>query len=364
MVTEHESGSVIGRVVRSCLTFNALAWILVLAACEPRDAASTPGAAGLLANPDRHLLTIGLGRAPSTAVFSTIVAARLTEDGEHVVVLDAAPPFVRVFDRRGGAGPSFLGGGSGPLEARLPSALAVSGSAVFVGGAERRYWIFDLGGRLLDQASGLDFLPLAATAGHGGEWMVYGPRASADGVRAAGVTHWLHRVRPGGATQSFVGEAAPDRPIGIGIGYGMVTGPGGVVVRHDFGAVPSIVSWPADSSAPSITPIPGMQARPPAGGAEREGRRTFRVEAGSRVQIGVAATARGVVVADFVAGRPGGAGDRTEFRRIGGGRVAAVPGMYRIHDSRAGVGVLLGAPEPVPHLFLVSEADFLAMLDG
>jgi hypothetical protein len=107
-----------------------------------------------------------------------------------------------------------------------------------------------------------------------------------------------------------------------------------------------------------------MPARPPSGGEERDGRRTFRVEAGSRIQTGVAATARGVVIADFIAGHAGGAGDRTEFRRIEDGRAVTVPGMYRIHDSRAGVGVLIGAREPVPHLFLLAEADFLAMLDG
>ena len=38
-----------------------------------------------------------------------------------------------------------------------------------------------------------------------------------------------------------------------------------------------------------------------------------------------------------------------------------VAGLYDLRDSRPGVGVLVSATDPVPHVFLVSEADLLAL---
>ena len=93
------------------------------------------------ARPEERLLTIQPS-GPGEIAF--VVAARMTEGARHVVVLDAAPPFVKVFDRNGRLRAAFARKGSGPGEIEAPAALATSGdTAILVADAKGGVSLFD-----------------------------------------------------------------------------------------------------------------------------------------------------------------------------------------------------------------------------
>lgn len=126
--------------------------------------------------------------APRNQIFAEVVDGRITPDGQHLVILDAAPPYLRVFDRTGAIVTAAVGGGKGPLEMTDPHSLAVTNGSVAIVdlGTIKE---FSLDGSLNRVSSNLDFLPQTISRGCNGEWVVYGPGREADGTIS-----WLRAI--------------------------------------------------------------------------------------------------------------------------------------------------------------------------
>lgn len=318
-------------------------------------------------HPERFGLAIGLEdpSAPGAAVLGIVMTARVTESGKHVIVLDAVPPFVKVFDRAGRLRAAFGRKGGGPLEVRAPAAVATMGdSALLLADVNRRLSVYDFDGNLLNQFAGIGFLPLAAAEGCDGEWVLYGPA-----TRSAGTpVEWLHRVRfegPGRIrVESLFPDEMPSGGIGIGKAYGLVRDGAAVTLRHEFGRVPRLVTLSCGRSDLTVVPLQDDRTPRPDAQPGEGGTRVFTVRSGNRTEAGLAFASGTPVAASLVFGgrdEP----NRTEFIRLAGaepGR-ARLDGIFTLRDSRPGVGVLLESPEPVPHVFLVSERDFLRLFE-
>lgn len=283
--------------------------VLALAGCG-RDRAPaagvdvSPAAAALFADAGRRAVTVGLdaGEGPPGAALARVVAARVTGSGRHVV-----------------------------------------------------------------EMSGLPFTVMSATAGCDGDWLLYGPRMEpGSGVRRAA---WLHRVRLSGQRiESVLVDSVRPGNTPIGLPFGLVRGGAGALLRHELGPAPVAVRWECGSSRPTAMPLPvevdgaGRALERGEGGKTAEAR---TITAGSRAQGGIAELPGGMVVADQVVARVDAAGGATHTRlwgtRRGGSWSATLPGAYLLRDSRPGVGVLVQADEPVPHLFLLRESDLARM---
>lgn len=332
-------------------------FLALLCAC---DSGTSGRAATLLGG--RHTLQIGLDeRVPRDGTLGRIVAARLTDGGAHVVVLDFVAPYVKVFDSRGRFVRAFVQPGSGPGEARLPTALGTSGdSSILLTDATGRISIFGLRGELRVQLPDPGFAVLSAAGVCGADWMIYGPRFTGGGPPT-----WVHRVRIGmngitAATHARADSlASPIIPNGVA--YGLVNGRDGAVLWHTLGAERTLLEWRCGEPAPRST------YRVRAGDAVRATRKgtgvTMSLRPGSRTLAGIAVIDGAVMVGEHVIGRNA-EDSHTEFSLIRDGHVAArarAPGSYVIRDSRPGVGILFSTGDPVPQLFLVREADVLGM---
>ena len=338
-----------------------LAAVSLLAACgaEPRGSPSPAPFADL----QRHALHIGLEESgPASAALGHVIAARVTEGGEHVVVLDFVAPYVKVFDARGHLRTAFLQKGGGPAEARQPTTIAVEGdSLVLVGSGTREVSVFTLDGELRARARLPGVLPLAAASSCPGEWLLYGPRPEPRLGR--GVVSWLHRVRfvaPDSVeVTSVLDDAIPPR-IPAGIPYGLVADGEGALVRHTLGARPRLLRVPCAGGQPRVLHegAPLAQAEPVRAG---EGMMRTSVVPGMRAPGGVAAVEEGVVYGENVfLGR---GQSRLDLTLLEGGRerTLSVAGSYVLQDSRPGVGVLVSTSDPVPQVFLLKPGDFRAM---
>ena len=332
-----------------------------LAACGHADAG--PRADRIFADPARHRMDTGVrDDARREATLGIVTAARVSETGRYVVVLDFVDPYVKVFDGEGRFVRAFLRPGRGPGEARLPFGLAVSGdTSILVGDATGRLMVFGFDGVLRHEATSTMSI-LAAAAGCADEWLVYGPRF------AGGTTTptWLHRIRLGenGALRSE--DAFPDRQaserLPYGVAYGLVSDGRRGLAWHTLGAETRLVSWTCGEAAPRLGPSvasrsdQGVRARPVDGGVRME------IGPGARARGGMAAVRGGVVVAELVMGEKPGS-TTTElvlWHEDGTRRTVVIPGSYVLADSRPGVGILVSTSEPVPHVFLISEAELLA----
>lgn len=346
------------RILCSCLT---LGTVLILSACEPMADPRNPNSGGdPFTAPAQRLLSIG-GAAADTATGSAlgiVLAARITASGEHVVVLDAVPPFVKVFDRSGQLRTAFLGQGGGPSESVGPSALAVSGdSTILVTDVAGGVSTFDFDGNLRSRVPSLGLVALAATEACGA-WMLYGPRFQPG---SAGEAQWLHRLpmnaADADALESVVADSLTARALGVGKPYGFVSTAGGAVVRHDLGNTPSLLEWSCVTNTAAVTPLPSAAVgkRPPPLAKTEQGLMA-RVEPGMASPVGLAALAGGHLIANRETARDQSV--RTVLHLVRAGQTAGVqvPGDYTIRDARPGLGVLIGTPDPVPQLFLIRES--------
>ena len=340
----------------------AIAVSTALTACHGGEHGNAGAADRLFSDPRLHRLHIGLDEhAPPEGTLGLIVAARVTEGGRHVVVLDFVPPFVKVFDGGGRLQHAFLKSGQGPGEARHPIALAVSGdSAVLVADATGRLMVFGLGGELRTEGVVPQLAPLAAAPGCEGDWVVYGPRF----VHGSHTPTWLHRIRFGAAGSVASRDALPDslasEMLPQGVAYGLTADAGRAVAWHTLGAKNLLAAWPCGDAPPQIL---ASASRSEGAAKIRRHGRGLRMEIGpgARARGGTAAVPGGVVVAEQVLGKDAGS-VRTELtllRRDGGSRTVSVPGRYALRDSRTGTGVLVSTTDPVPQVFLVSESDLL-----
>ncbi|HEX6036819.1 hypothetical protein [Longimicrobium sp.] len=338
-----------------------VALAVLLAACGGEEPGDPPPAQ--LTDLTRHAVHVGLDESGSAqGALGKVVAARVTDGGRHVVVLDFVAPFVKVFDGRGRLESAFVGTGGGPAEARHPSALAVAGdSLVLVADGRNGITVYDLRGTIRSHARPNGIVPLAA-ASCPGEWVLYGPRM--DGASAeARVTPWVHRLRFVGADSVEVRSAWPDTVpefVSAGLAYGMVRDGRDVVLWHTGGSRTRGLRVPCGGGKPREVYVgePSNRAAPkdgPGGSVQTS------VPAGTRAAAGVAAVGQGVVFGERVFVSP--EHPRVDFTLLAGGlaRTLSIAGDFVLNDSRPGDGVLMSTSDPVPQLFLVKPDDFLGM---
>jgi hypothetical protein len=111
------------------------------------------------------LVTVGRQiEGPTGEIFTEIVDGRITPDGRHIVLLDAAPPYVRVFDREATLVNALVPEGEGPTEAKEPHAIAVTDST-FALAELGRITVASLQGEPVASTLDLSFIPLSITRG-------------------------------------------------------------------------------------------------------------------------------------------------------------------------------------------------------
>lgn len=297
--------------------------------------------------------------ADRNAAIGRVIAARFTESGDHVVVLDYAPPYVKVFRRDGTLDTTFLGRGSGPLEIRDPAALAVAGdSLILVADGSRRVAIFGMDGQLRTEGR-TGFPVLAVSAGCDGEWVAYGPT-----FQSGAQPTWLHRLRID--TRRLViadldfRDALGTGVIGNGLPYGIARNGDTVRVWHVLSADPAVLQWACGQPRPDARPVrPLTQRDHPERGGEAV---RMTVGPGQRTLAGMAAVPGGVVLAAHVVPRPGEPAT-TELTLVTGSgeQTVAVTGDYTLRDSHPRMGVLVSTNNPVPRLFTISPDDLLRL---
>jgi hypothetical protein len=332
----------------------ACAFLLVLTACGGADA---PVPRGEFPAP-RAEDAVQVGRVDTSdpnAAIGRVVAARFTGSGERVVVLDYAPPYVKVFRRDGTLDTAFLARGGGPLEIRDPAALAVAGdSLILVADGSRRVAVFSLDGVL--RAEGRSGFPvLAASAGCEGEWIAYGPTFG-RGTQPS----WLHRVRADAGRLQVEDldfrDALGSGVIGNGMPYGIARSGGSVRVWHVLGAAPAVLGWTCGETRPHAWPVrPLTQRNSRRGGGDAV---RMSVGPGQRTLAGMAAVPGGVVLAAHVVPRPGEpASTELTFVTDKGEQSVTVAGTWTLRDSHPRMGVLVSTNDPVPRLFTISPED-------
>lgn len=337
-----------------------LAGPLLLSACgaEPRGAPAPEP----FQDPTRHALHVGLDESGgASSAIGRVVAARVTDGGKHVLVLDFVAPYVKVFGADGRFQTAFLAQGGGPGEARRPVALAVHGdSLAMVADASQSLSVFDLRGNLRGQARVPGLLPLAAAAACPGEWLVYGPRRERD--TPPGQATWLHRVKIAADGSAQVRSLVLDSIFGrlsAGLPYGLVPDGDGAVVRHPLGPRPVVLRMDCAGGEPRVL-HQGERVEAP----QQDGRQEViraALTPGMRVPGGVATVDGRVVVGEKVLLGKG--VHRLDLTLLTGAepRRLSMEGDYVLEDSRPGVGVLVSTSNPVPQVFLVKPAEFMAL---
>jgi len=146
-------------VMRNAVAGMAAVTLLWVQAGCGREVGTSARAGERLADSTRYVAQIGgAEESDPKSTLSRVISARLTEDGQHFVVLEGFAPYVKVFRRDGSLRSAFLQAGDGPGEMRSPAALAVSGdSAIMVLGGRGRAAVFDLDGDLRVEAPLLGF---------------------------------------------------------------------------------------------------------------------------------------------------------------------------------------------------------------
>ena len=292
--------------------------------------------------------------------FTRIRDAHLTPDGRFVVVLDQAPPYVRVFTTSGSLEAAFVPHGEGPGEAESPLAMAVSDDRILVLQPGRAS-LFTLGGGFLDTGA-TGFWPQAAARGCGEDFLVYGPGTDADGTHV-----WLRALRglDAGPALLLGGDSEAER-----YSYGMrqffgprdLAGSDDVIVVHHAAREPAetlTMSCP-DYRTVATDTLPGLvhhrhkHTRTGPGTVVVRGR-----EAGEPAVSGVAVVGRTPVLSVDVLGEPG----MRMVRLPLGTRVdTSIPTAHVLLDARPGSLALVRSPrnaQPVPHLLLVDYDAFV-----
>lgn len=332
----------------------------VLGACGGGDAAA-PRVEFPAARTANAVQVGGADTANPNTTIGTILAARFTGSGEHVVVLDFAPPYVKVFRRDGTLDTAFLGRGGGPREIRHPTALAVAGdSLILVVDGARRVAIFGMDGQQLAEGR-TDFPVLTASAGCNGEWVAYGPTS-----RRGGQPSWLHRLRLDSGRLQVEDvdfrEALGAGTIGYGLAYGMARRGDTVRVWHVLGAEPAVVGWACGQPRPHAWPVRPLAQR---NSEEMRGDAVrMSISPGQRMLAGMAAVPGGVVLAAHVFPAPGEpATTEPTLVTENGEQTVAVTGDYTLRDSHPRLGILVSTSDPAPRLFTISTEDLHRLFD-
>ena len=292
--------------------------------------------------------------------FTRIRDAHLSPDGRFVVVLDHAPPYVRVFRASGSLETAFVPHGEGPGEAESPLAIAVSEDRILVLEPGRAS-LFTLGGKFLD-AGATDFWPHAAARGCGEDFLVYGPATDVDGTHV-----WLRALRgfDAGPPLLLGGNTEAER---YSHRMRRLSGPRDLAGSDDLVVVQHEAREPAETltlSCPNYRTVatdtlPGVVHQRHR--YTRTGPGTVVVrgpEAGEPVVRGIALVGRTPVLSVDVAGEPG---MRLARLPLGTRADSPIPSEHVLLDARPGSFALFRSPwnaQPAPHLVLVDYDAFV-----
>lgn len=308
-------------------------------------------------NPFDTRLTVG--RDESTAWFSRIKVARFGNDG-RITALDAAAPFVRQYNGADGTElRRFLSRGGGPGEARSPITLASVGNGIAVGEGPRVHLFDSIGAYVLTYR-----LPAPAVALSAGcapnELAVYGAGASLDN----GLVEWLtvYEVADSGVRRMRAVFTDTVQAARRGFGKRVLASDGQrLAFLHEYAAEPFIVLHDCRSRRNTRVPVPELAGRQ---SSERQGQGTRRVLTTADASFfGIAVIDDGVAwVLSRLSGEPARDGESPGIQDVflwdgvqGARHVYRTRTGFTLLDGR-GDTLLLGAHEPVPHLWIVRAA--------
>ena len=348
--------------MKHAFRFVAIICFTVAACLEPAGSPELALDSATVIWPSEHLVEIGrqIDGAPGET-FTEIIDASLTPDGQRVVVLDAAPPFLRFFDRQGSLVGTAVPEGDGPGESRRPHAIAVRDSTVLVLGAGR-VTIVNFDGREIARSTELGFFPMAAARGCGADWTLLGPGPTEDGRS----TSWLHVVTVedqsihGHPVYVESGALAPEM-IRIRRNLPMAANGRGVFVYHDAADPPIGIEMACPDYGVLKTDYPARDQRPP---------HVRKLEHGQAVTLqtdvhflrSVFLLRDDPVVALHILRKTGAAQEL--FLDASGRRVRRIPPGVKIYDVQDSVTVVgYVSAEPVPYVALISTEDLYAALE-
>lgn len=278
----------------------------------------------------------------SEEIFTDVMDARLTPNGHHIVILDASPPYVRIFDREGVLERALVPEGDGPAEARSPHSIAVTDSS-FALAEPGRISVHRLEGGLEADFRALPFIPQNLTRGCGADWIIYGPGPDGD------QTIWLRAV-------SAVGDSAALRTImeddvaGSGVisrlARPVARGPSRILVYHDAPSTPEILSFACPDYRPAGRHLATSATRSGRDAKERGSMTVIQPE-----ERQLSATVFIDSLAYIVRSMLHDGGRWQELINVKDEVLASGPGAYRILDVERGLA-LLAVDEPIPHVVL------------
>lgn len=322
--------------------FPALPYLALLACGESDPAVRDAEPVLAVAEP---LVTIGRQlEGPPGEIFTEIVDGRITPDGRHVVLLDASPPYVRVFDREGTLIDALAPEGDGPTEARDPHSVAVTDSS-FALAEIGRISITSLEGDRLATFRELSFIPQSIARGCAGDWIVYGPGRDADSIR------WLHALsaaEDSTTARTIFADENPGLPTIVRRFRPVVARDGRVLVYHDAPDTPRILEFDC--------PDYELVRDNPAESGTRAESEVRSGDGGAAIRTSVDVPALSSVV--IVRGEPLIVRSRWKNGRwqelvdVEDTVVREGPAAYRILDVEADLA-LLAVSDPMPHTVVV-----------
>ncbi len=351
------------------MTRRALVLLLGTLACGDRDASPGPTAAGgrevidVSASLEALLgsgVRIGAQVDPGSEAeaFLRIQDAQFTPDGRSIVVLDASPPFVRVFNRDGSLETAFVPRGGGPGEAEFPGALAVSSDRLLLLELGRAS-LLTLEGALIEDRA-ISFWPTAAARGCGDDFLAYGPGAYRDDDIV-----WLRSFRTLEETPASIlqgaspAEVSAYRERATGGSSRLARAGGLAALHHDARDPPETLTLSCPGNRMSAVDTVPEFREPVAGSAQHvAGGAAVQLRRGTHQFTGTAILNRMPIVSASLIGESG-----THFIPVD----QAAPALYTrsrvaLLDAQPGHGVLLEAYGPVPHIVVVDYDAFVRAL--
>lgn len=290
--------------------------------------------------------------------FLRIRDAQFTPDGRFIVVLDASPPFVRLFNPDGSLETAFVPHGEGPGEAELPEALAVSNDRILVLEPGRAS-VLTFDGELIEDRA-ISFWPTSAARGCGDDFLAYGSGPYSDGN-----IDWLRSFRTLDETPAAVlrgaspAELSAYRRRATGRSSRLARAGASVILHHDARDPPETLTLACPGNRTfSVDTVP--EFKQPVVGRER----SFTGGAARQLQLGTHQFTGATIL------------DQTSIlsaRVIGESGTRFIPARDRspayytssdvaLLDAQPGHGVLLAAYTPVRHIILVDYDAFVRAL--
>ena len=290
--------------------------------------------------------------------FLWIRDAQFTPDGRFIVVLDASPPFVRVFNPDGSLETAFVPHGEGPGEAERPEALAVSNDRILVLEPGRAS-VLTFDGELIEDRA-ISFWPTSAARGCGDDFLAYGAGPYNDGN-----IDWLRSFRTLDETPAAVlrgaspAELSAYRRRATGGSSRLARAGTSVILHHDARDPPETLTLACPGNRTfSVDTVPELEQ--PVVGRERSftGGAARQLQLGTYLFTGAAILDQTPILSAWEIGESG-----TRFIPARGRSPAYyTSSRVALLDAQPGHGVLLEANTPVRHIILVDYGAFVRAL--